>query len=240
MKSLLTDDEKKYLRAVSNYIQSLGMPSGIVDFEIEYDSIFNPKDVRWDQITHFSNHYRAEIPSKLNPILKKIVDAHADKFNEPLSEDNINWESVTVEIDAKEKVLMITHNWSYYAEGDTLSTEWDYTEDEEVGKLFEELEEAIPVEDRYDKKYLNLKYDGSGDSGFIEDRFDEGNGNEVPAAVSDWCYDRLESLHGGWEINEGSRGTFEFDFDDKKIILYHTDNVNMDESTTIYEESFAK
>lgn len=238
MKSLLTDDEKKYLRAVSNYIQSLGMSSGVVDFEIDYGSMFDPEDVRWDQITYFSNHYRAEIPSKLNPILKKAVDANSNKFNEVPTSEDINWESVSIEIDAKEKVLMITHNWSYYAVGDTLSTEWDYTEDEEVGKLFEELEEAIPAHDRYDKKYLNLKYDGSGDSGFIEDRFDEGG--EVPAVVSDWCYDRLESLHGGWEINEGSRGTFEFDFDDKKIILYHTDNVNMDESTTIYEESFAK
>lgn len=238
MKSLLTDDEKKYLRAIANYIQSVGMSAGVIDFDVEYEDTFDPSQVRWDQITHFHNNYRAEIPSKVNPILKKVIDANSNKFGEIETDEYINWQNVSIEIDAKEKVLMITQNWSYYTEGDTLSNEWDYTEDEDVEELFQELEQAIPKHDRYEKRYLNLKYDGSGDSGFIEDFFDEGD--TVPESVKDWCYDKLESLYGGWEINEGSRGTFEFDFDDKKITLYHTDNISVDDSNTIYEESFAK
>ena len=245
MKSLLTTEEKKYLRVVSNYLNSLGMRDGVIDFDVDYGDLFDPSEINWNQVTHFSNNYRAEIPNNLTDILKKVMIESSSKFDTPTAE-SINWENVSITIDTKEKVLTILHSWSYTTEGDTNTTEWDYTEDEDVDKMFQDLENLEDLENDERGRILVLRYDGGGDSGYVEDRFEcvdsrnRHHGESVPANIGDWCYDKLESMHGGWEINEGSRGSFEFDLDNKKITLYHTDNINEDESNTIYEESFAK
>jgi hypothetical protein len=66
-----------------------------------------------------------------------------------------------------------------------------------------------------------LKYNGGGDSGYIESDFE--NGEPSPGAVEEWCYQQLEENFGGWEINEGSQGEFQFDFNEKTVILHtHT------------------
>lgn len=61
---------------------------------------------------------------------------------------------------------------------------------------------------------------------------------EVPVPLQDFCYNRLESLFGGWEINEGSQGRFEVDMEDKSVTLYHQSNIEESESNTIFEEKF--
>lgn len=37
--------------------------------------------------------------------------------------------------------------------------------------------------------------------------------------IDAFCYDYLENVQGGWEINEGSRGTFHFDVKKRKMNL---------------------
>ncbi len=72
-------------------------------------------------------------------------------------------------------------------------------------------------------------YDGCGDSGQIETP-DFGS-VEVPGAlvtaVQDLFYDFLEEFYGGWEINEGSFGTFEWDL--------KADRINLEHSTRTYD-----
>jgi len=84
--------------------------------------------------------------------------------------------------------------------------------------------------------YLTLKYNGGGDSGYIESDFE--NGEPSPGAVEEWCYQQLSDNFGGWEINEGSQGEFQFDFNEKTVILQHTYNTMLDETNTIWEEEF--
>jgi hypothetical protein len=45
------------------------------------------------------------------------------------------------------------------------------------------------------------------------------------------CYDLLELYYGGWEINEGSNGSIDFNFKDQTVELNHNQNVeeNVDE-----------
>ena len=70
MKEILTPEEKKYLRSVSNYLKSLGVNTGNIEFDVEsgWDS------VNWEEITQFSNRHGAEIPEGLIKILKKIIN----------------------------------------------------------------------------------------------------------------------------------------------------------------------
>lgn len=44
------------------------------------------------------------------------------------------------------------------------------------------------------------------------------------------CYDTLEMLHGGWEINEGSYGTFTFDVKKRKVDFDFNERIVQTES----------
>lgn len=76
--------------------------------------------------------------------------------------------------------------------------------------------------------YVEADYDGAGDSGGVErTRFLKADGTELPPTdslrgledtVADLCY---ECLPGGWEINEGSYGTFKIDVLNRKCSADH-------------------
>jgi hypothetical protein len=60
----------------------------------------------------------------------------------------------------------------------------------------------------------------------------EGNVREI---IEEVCYDKLGASHGGWEINEGSYGTFYFDVSTRKVRLEYNERI---EEVRTSEESF--
>lgn len=94
---------------------------------------------------------------------------------------------------------------------------------------------------------FTVSFDGSGDSGQIEDidlekklldirvegakikegsRWENGsptivwkNAENLEELISSICYEVLEATCGGWEINEGSYGEFTFDVKKRKVTL---------------------
>jgi len=60
----------------------------------------------------------------------------------------------------------------------------------------------------------------------------EGNVREI---IEEICYDKLGASHGGWEINEGSYGTFYFDVSTRKVTLEYNERI---EEVRTSEESF--
>jgi hypothetical protein len=237
--NILTSEDKQYLRRVCRYLGSLGMIDGSIELDIDTGWNFEFSDIDWDDQTHFSNNYSAEIPDGLKPILKKISDYIQENslFQSP-DVDDINYERIDFDIDCQKSEISINHWWTYYQRGDGNNVTWD---DEDGKEIFEEWEKDGVFEDLTipDDGILTVKYNGSGDSGFIESSFDE-NYDGVPSPMEDWCYGQLESNFGGWEINEGSDGEFIFNFHDMTIELNHTYNVEQDAHDTIYEESFAE
>lgn len=240
MKKLLTQEEKTYLRRVCNYLGSLGMNMGEIEFEMDqYDDGIYYSNINWDYITHFSNNYRADVPSGLIPILQKIIkyatDAGLYSSDTPDSDD-ITWQKFEISINCDNQDISLYHYWSWYDRGDGSTTEW---EDDEGEEIFEEWgrDGVLNGLEIPEDGILTLKYNGSGDSGYIESSFEENN-EEIPKAIEDWCYNQLESHHGGWEINEGSDGSFIFDFNKKIIVLEHTYNTEENSSDTLWEEPF--
>lgn len=239
---VLTPEDKKYLRKVSNYLNSLGMIDGSVELDVDspYDFNFN-EDIDWQHITHFTNNYSAEIPSGLIPILQKIANYVEDNglFNpDDNSEEEMNWSRFDFDIDTKRQEISVNYWWSFYARGEGNSMEWD---DEEGKDIFEEWEKDGVLDELRvtpNDGILTVKYNGSGDSGYIESNFEE-NGDALPTSMEDWCYRQLEDNFGGWEINEGSDGEFKFNFNDMTITLNHTYNTEENSTDTIFEESFA-
>lgn len=233
MATLLDQEDKIYLGRICRYLGSIGMTEGIIEFEMEQGSLY---DVTWERVTHFSNNYQADIPPGLIPILKKIVDyIEENDLIELPDVDSMNWERLEIKIDCESGEIMAAHDYGYYEVGDTEGTSWSVAEDDNedssaISDLFRDLEETA------NDRELILTYNGSGDSGFIESNFD--NGDSVPSSVEDWCYSELESLHGGWEINEGSQGKFIFDLDNQTIELEHEYNIDQTAYDTVWEEKF--
>ena len=229
--NILTPEEKKYLGKISRYLNSLGMSLGEIEFEMEPDQeVIDYSEYGFP--THFDNNYYAEIPDGLIPILKKIIDYVDDDglySNLPDGSD-IDYQRFEITIDGVKKEISLTHIYSYYSEGDSTGIEYD--------DMIEEWEEKGVFDDTSipEDGYLVLKYNGGGDSGYIESDFE--NGEPSPGAVEEWCYQQLEENFGGWEINEGSQGEFQFDFNEKTVILSHTYNIIEDRSNTLWEEKF--
>jgi hypothetical protein len=230
--NILTSEEKKYLGKVSRYLASMGMKRGDINFEMEPDD----EEISYEEEyfpTRFDNNYYAEIPDGLVPILKKIINnfGDADLFsNLPNDVDQIDYQRFEITINGDRREISLTHIYSYFDEGDSSGIEYDdMIEEWEEKGVFDDV--SIPEDG-----YLTLKYNGGGDSGYIESDFE--NGEPSPGAVEEWCYQQLSDNFGGWEINEGSQGEFQFDFNEKTVILQHTYNTLVDESNTIWEEEF--
>lgn len=232
MENILTPEEKKYLGKISRYLNSLGMNLGEIEFEMEPDQegiAYSPNDFP----SHFQNNYNAEIPDGLVSILKKIIDYVDDEglYLELPDDGYIDYQRFDITIyTGEKKEISLTHIYSFQIGGEPEGVEYDdMIEEWEEKGVFNDTE--IPEDN-----YLVLKYNGGGDSGYIESNFE--NGEPVPTEVEEWCYQQLEENFGGWEINEGSQGEFQFDFNEKTVILLHTYNIIEDRSNTLWEEKF--
>jgi hypothetical protein len=214
------------------------MIDGSIEIDIDSGYDFDSSDIDWKNMTHFSNNYRAEVPEGLISILVKIMKYIDEESLFKMPEDNdISYERVDFDIDTERQEISVNHWWSFYDTGDSNSVEWEGEQGKEIFEewqedgVFDELE--IP-----NNGILTVKYNGGGDSGFIENTFEE-IGDQVPATIEDWCYNELEDHFGGWEINEGSDGEFVFDFNNMTITLNHSYNIEETTSDTIYKEDFS-
>lgn len=239
MKKLLTPEDKQYLRRVCNYLGSLGMDAGEIEFEMdEYGDSLDYSNIHWNHITHFSNNYRADIPSGLIPILQKIAKYASDEqmySSETPDVDSMSWQKFEISINCDNQDISFNHYWSWYDRGDGSGVEWSGEEGQEILEEWEKDGVLDDLEIPQDGQLI-LRYNGSGDSGYIESSFEDGN--SVPSTIEDWCYNQLESHFGGWEINEGSDGEFIFDFNKMTIDLNHTMNIEENSSDTLWEEEF--
>jgi len=238
MKGILTTEEKQYLNRICRYLGSLGMTEGLINFEIdnEVDSL-SEDYFEWKYVTHFENNYRADIPDNLIPILKKIVNfvVNSDKFEIDYNL-YLNYQQIEIEIDCESKDITVRHYYTFIDRGSTSYDEYDSNEDK---KTFDDWMEGVLKDTEVPEEgILTVKYNGGGDSGYIESNFEE-TGEPIPNEIEDWCYRQLERNYGGWEINEGSDGVFIFNFNDSTIVHEHTDNIDENDTNTLYEENFS-
>ena len=238
MKGILTTEEKQYLNRICRYLGSLGMTEGIISFEIENEQdTLSEGDFDWKYVTHFENNYRADIPDNLIPILKKIVNfvVNSDKFETPY-DIYVNYQTIEIEIDSKSKDITVRHYYSFIDRGSTSYNEYDSNEDKEMFDSW--MDEDLKDTEVPEEGILTARYDGGGDSGYLESNFEE-TGEPIPAEIEDWCYRELSSNYDGWENNEGGDGVFIFNFNNSTIAHEHTDNIDENDTNTLYEENFS-
>lgn len=234
---LFTPNDKKLLRFASRVMSSYGISSGTIDLEfydVETSMINLEEEIPFgDESKTFSNYYNIKIPTEIFPIIDKILLFCNDKMETNEHVDYLDYIRLEIEIDSENEIISVTKYWGFPDLGDTFGNEYDLNDDEDLEKIFIDLRAEFP-----EKKTLQLDYSGGGDSGYIEDNFEDGD--KAPSSLEDWCYSVLEAEHGGWEINEGSAGYFLIDLENGTVTMNHTMNENVNKSDTFFEESFKK
>lgn len=225
----LSDEEKKYLKFISNYLGSYGSDYGVV-------TIHDIDNVDWDilkdlNLNRFNNNYDIEVPLKLQFLIKKIAKYIIENDILPDSEADEYWDYAELEIEINRKDNTIFASYDYQTTEAKIMNAVVY-KGSIVADIFESLEGISS-----DNGLLELSYEGSGDEGYIADVFNDTT-EEVPEIVSSWCFEKLERAFGGWEDNEGSKGKFIFDLSEKTITLKHINFEEEGHSETVWKEEF--
>lgn len=231
-KFILTEEDLKILRLLYKYFKSYGNDSGTIEIDVEtleYDT-----ERFFKNLTNFNNDWSMEVPDFFAPLLEKLITfIYDNQMSEP---EDVHVYGNQIEILINKDTIEINQYFSYEDDGDTRGLTWDLEEepnDESLAEVFKELEEI----ENSSNEVLKITFDGSGDSGYIEDNFLDTQ-TQIPAVIENWCYHELERNFGGWEINEGSYGEFIFDLKNKVIELEYTERVSNNESDTILELKF--
>lgn len=84
----------------------------------------------------------------------------------------------------------------------------------------------VLVEDvNVEQTHVTMDYDLSG-GGFRKiHKVNEPRPVGLREAIENLCYAKLEESHGGWEINEGSQGSFVINVEDGTVEWHHETNI---------------
>lgn len=236
MNELLTPEDKKYLERVSRYVQSLGKKDVEIRIEAnEWDSKTEISDIEWEYITNFDNISTLEIPSGFIEILQKIFNYLDSSGNYSFPDiEGLNYHEFLIDFDTRKRELSIRQIYGYYDVGGESEVEF---EDEESN--MEEWKDQLEINGAEipEDGILTARYNGGGDDGSMDGSFDEIN-QQLPGTMEDFCYTVLSNNFGGWVNNEGGEGYFIFNFNDNTITLYHTENIEENDSNTLFEVEF--
>jgi len=230
----LTEKQKKDLNSFSLILNSLNMEDGVEWYyryygewedDEPYGPFYNNRDVGSE--LNF-------LPGSIGELFEEIKENFdtGNFYNEYYDNEN---GTLTFIVNAEKKEIII--NYDYY---DMI------TEESNIEKNFSDFsnvtagwrgeERAVKtltnqnVVNELIKQYgsfCKLRYDGGGDSGWIEDEIETENGitNGIETNLETISYDLLELYYGGWEINEGSSGSINYNFQEQKVMMTHYQNV---------------
>ena len=209
MKPFVTEEELKSLKLFSYYLQSHGIKKAEIQVYIEECNVGYMPD----------NAYGADGHAELYDAIRKTLEDIIEN-NELHSQgsDCENRGSLNFFIDCVERTLEA--EYEEYVLGTNEMSDSKYIDDDDLDGDEKDAIESFfgEISKTGDRVYFN----GGGDSGEIDGRTD--NGVEVPSDVINFLYSWLENFYGGWEINEGSQGSFYFDPSERAIFLDFGEN----------------
>lgn len=213
---LETEKSKKIIKLLSKIMKSEGKNE-----LYQTITIYEGGDVSY-YFSPYTERGSIEIPPAISNYLDNLYE-EISNMNIESDEDNVNYSTIDVTFDFEDDVFRILlTDYVYDTQG--FSTESELDNNDEIEKeIIETLNQWLS--EGY--KFVKVDYSGGGDSGYIESNgyTDDGDVNiQIPAGLEDYIYQMLESNYGGWEINEGSQGTFLIDTVQKTITLEHLMN----------------
>ena len=244
----LTEKQKKDLNSFSLILNSLNMEDG-VEWNYSYYEEWQDDEPNGP---HYNNRDVSSelnfLPGSIGELFEEIKENFdtGNFYNEYYDNENGN---LFLILNAEKKEIIV--NYDYY---DMI------TEESNIEKNFSDFsnvtagwrgeERAVKtltnqnVVNELIKQYSNfckLRYDGGGDSGWIENEIETENGiteikkqtdvdvDGIEANLETISYDLLDLYYGGWEINEGSTGSINYNFQEQKVTMTHYQNVESTE-----------
>jgi len=233
---MVTPEEKKALYYYSLLARTQGVGRGgrILNYEVEEDEWNEGYQI--DDAFSSYQHNRVLPPSVITVVQSWYEREVEPKVEEIFDDKQNQYDYVRnyLEIDINlENGEMTAYCNSYFNGENPEGWEIDAEDDDSVKSILED----------YKKRYPNLNsayvtYNGGGDSGEIDGDLETPDYNETFPITQDLEDFILGQLPGGWEINEGSRGTVHLDFKNNTINFDHTEYTEESERDTITEDNF--
>ena len=225
MQPQVTPEQLKSLKLFSVYLQSYGAETAVKEYYIEGCSI------DWEEENFQSPDISTSIETyaKIDEVLNEIIQTN--ELIENATTDCDLRGQLTIEIDCNERTLIAeAMQWEYSSEGSSdsktleeISEEFDEDTYNEVLRLFKQIGEDGEGE---------IKFQGGGDDGEIEDEIDiNGSSERVPKLIGDMVYQWLTDTGLDWYNNDGGQGSFIFRPKHSEIVLNveqnYEENVNV-------------
>jgi hypothetical protein len=220
--SQLTESQIKTLKLFSYYVKSYGKRF-VSTTKNYYDGSGDYHDEGWWSGTKTIDSYK-----EIDEVINSIIES-----NDLEDEMDVEGHSrLEVTIDSDENSIEIK-SFKFFMESREMGDDKEITELSGGDEFIEYSKSNEITEGRVD-------FSGGGDSGDIYSNMDipRGNSVDVPSNIMDSLYGWLESFYGGWEINEGSQGSFNFHFDEGKVYLTFYENYEESEEDTVFESKF--
>ena len=234
----LTEKQIQDLKKYSKLLNSLNMEDGVTWFyqcyDGQFESLYGP--------VHGGRNVSDELsflPGSIEDLFETIRDNFdtGNFYNEYYDTEN---GTLTFTIYANRNEVDVTYDYYVFNTEEThVEREFSYFSDltpswRGDNRDAKKLSDPAVVEELKSVygDSCNCTYDGGGDSGWVQDMVDSSKGSKgLNQQLESICYDLLELYYGGWEINEGSNGSIDFNFDDQIVEIYHNQNVeeNVDE-----------
>jgi hypothetical protein len=171
----------------------------------------------------------SKLTTGIKNIIIEILEAFEDKIINNLPETDSESYELFCNIYPNENKMELTASAEYLGES-TDGSSFELDEDSKVKKYMNE--NGIET--------ISAEYSGGGDSGAINEIYDNHGTPIESTEVEGELYDYLNSAFSGWEINEGSNGTIEVDGDEVSLehIWFNYEWLETDFHMVITEETF--
>ena len=234
----LTKEEKKTLNTFCYYCKGYGADK-VSKYMAIYDCQIDDYDLKGGKWRKNNGGSPIESYSQIDDIINRIIEESGiqDNLDEYFDCYQTSGE-LYLEIDVTEKKILMSLSYNELQTNE----EGDEKELGDVSnKYIDSVNQVFDYMKDNDYDELKLTYNGSGDSGDIDETFYyEGDSVDfdVTDNLLDFCYDWLSDSFGGWEINEGSQGDIVFYLDNKTIQIHHQQNYydNVDAGQVFYLE----
>jgi hypothetical protein len=229
---MLSPEEKKYFEFLWRLGKSYS--TKYMTFEFDYDDIYSDGANVSEFLSDNSYPNPVVIPEKVAVFLtnyfnKNVYEGLEGVFD-GMNVDDPSSQRVYFIIDLEKRQIRSWVETDYFGEGENQSALRDIPK-----SVFKSMKSSL--EDSEFQRYIHIPFEGGGDSGYIDDSvtLNDGTRFEISGTLSDILY---EMLPGGWEINEGSQGTFTIDLEEKTIELEYLENIYETQSNTVMELDF--
>lgn len=203
---------KKKLKFLIAFIKTLKCGEFSVNGEIDRT------EVQYINTPYCRSKGQIKLPQNVMDIIEELFTIYAEKLYDlgPLTAKNDSSSYFTADLSyylETDKLVFdeITH--SEYETQDTGISHHitGYNENDGMYETFMEVRKFLEKEGIEE---MEVRYEGSGDNGSIEDNYTSEKGNGyIDEDIETICYNLLGEF-GGWEINEGSQGTIYFTKDE--------------------------